>query len=186
MNYMINVANEEKKFDFLILAPTFNAKQIQDTIKSLRIYYPENHFIISCSIHFDKEQVKWVKDLDHRNIVIKKGGTTICGLINAGEKEIKNEWFFVFVAGSRIKNKIDKKYFSFIKDKEIGYSVVERRMYFYEASLNGMLLSKTSFKDIGEFPDISPDISGCKSVWLGEGQEKGYKFKGLVCVPITG
>ena len=173
------------KFGFIIICNNYNIKQIADTIKSIRIYYPDYPVIISCDSTFTKEQIKNIKILEIKNNVISKTSGEI-NLIDAGISDAIPNWNILLVSGSRLKTKIDKKYTLFTKsEKDILYPVINRKFYFHESSWTGMMFSKMAYKDLGGFPAVSNDLSRSKVIFEGEGLEKGYRFVGIVGLPIV-
>jgi hypothetical protein len=182
-------AKQDYKFGFIVLLPIFNIKQIQDTLRSIRIYYPNHPMVIACSSQLTKEQIKIVQSIDLQNKIAAKRDQTICGIINSGVKSTTVDWNFIFVAGAKIKTKIERKYLSFAKsDKDILYAVINRKTLFYESSLNGLFFHKRALNEIGDMPTEFNDIEGSKIVWFCENivNNKQFTFKGVINVPIIG
>ena len=102
------------------------------------------------------------------------------GLENAPCKE----WNFVVIAGSWIRMGLDNKCSYFIEsEKDILFPIVDRKMNFVDGSINGFLIQKSLFQDIGPFATDHP-LEICKLFWAMEAQEKGYKFKAILGTAI--
>jgi hypothetical protein len=75
-------------------------------------------------------------------------------------------------------------------EKDILFPVVDRKMNFVDGSINGIVVHKKAFKEIG---DIAPnslqkvgynDFEISKLFWAMDAVEKGYKFKAIVGMQI--
>jgi hypothetical protein len=123
------------------------------------------------------------KEITEFNSLIKTytAGTTITSLINKGLTESNSDWNFIFMAGSRIYYHLLTKFSYFAKDKtHILYPVVNRKWAFDESSLNGLLIHKETFNDVGPFAEKEENIEIVKLFWAMDALEKGYKFRAIV------
>jgi len=107
-----------------------------------------------------------------------KGGNTVFSMINQGIKSSYCEdWNFVVVTQGWVRNRLDIKYSYFIdSDKDILFPIISKNVNFVDADVNGMLIKKASFLDIGDFSDAEES----KLFWTSEAMSRGYRFKGVV------
>ncbi len=130
----------------------------------------------------DKVYEEDVNDLKKYSPVFR-GGKTVLSMINEGMKKLNSEWKLVIMSGSNIKYGFWKKYLKFLKtEKDILYSVLNRKHKFDEASINGFLIHDKAFKDIGCFPEEEYQYS--KLCWASNALDKDYKFKAIVGVRL--
>ena len=169
-------------FGFVIICPSNNIGQIKTTINSIKhIYHTEKYICVvpeECHVDDLKEMNKFCCTI--------KGGDTITSLINAGmDKATCNEWNFLVIAGTWIRGGLDKKYSYFIEsEKDILFPIVDRQTNFVDGSINGFLMHKKGWKEIGHFPSDNP-LEICKLMWTMDAIDKGYKFKAVLGTAIN-
>ena len=113
-----------------------------------------------------------------------KGKNTFSSLINSGMKNAKSEWNFIVFAGTNVRNRMDEKFFLFIDSKkDILFPIVDNKTDFVGGTLNGLLLNKETFKEIG---DIEEDgsLDYVKIMWAFKAIQKGCKFKAIANTKI--
>lgn len=156
---------------FIILCPDLNIGHLKNTITSIGVYYPDAKVIAVLPENCKKEDLN----------VSKKtyaGGTTIASMINTGMKNASQGWHFIIFSKGWVRGKVDIKYSYFVEnEQDILFPIVNRKLNFDQA--NGMFINKTSFQDIGDFPDTN-SLDTSKLLWANKAIEKGYKFKGIV------
>ncbi len=166
----------------IIICPNSNIGHLKNTISSANVYYPNNKISIILSANCDKE------DLEKSSKLKKtyKGGVSLSSMINCGVKNAPcPEWNFIIICKGWIRSRLDIKYSYFIEnEKDILFPVTNFKLTnFADTDLNGLLIHKQAFHDIGDFPDIeSLDIS--KLIWINTAIEKQYRFKGVVGAKI--
>lgn len=136
------------------------------------MFYPDTKVV---TVIPDKcKDYSQISDIKH----LVKGGNTIFSMINQGVKSSYcEEWNLVIITQGWIKNGLDIKYSYFINsDKDILFPIISKSVNFVDADVNGMLIKKDSFLDIGDFPDAE----GSKLVWASEAMHRNYCFKGVV------
>jgi len=174
---------KQKSIDcgFVIICQNDNIGQINTTINSIRSNYADNKFCCVFLEHHYSALEKRFKDLT----VFKSEGS-IMSSINAGlEQSLCDGWNFLIMSGTWVRNSLDRKYSCFLEnEKDILFPVIKRKMNFVDGSINGVLIHKKSFKDIGKFNSKS-SIDICKLYWANEAIEKGYRFKGIVGITLT-
>lgn len=168
----------ENNVTFLILCPELNVGGLRSTVNSIKSSFPEIPYICMVGENADSEDVREFTAI----CPVVKAGNTITSLINAGVKKSKTKWTFVIMAGCLARYSMFKKYNTFLKnEKDVLYSVVDKNAWlFHDATINGMLLSKTMLKEVGDFPDIEHSILDSKTWWGASAIQKGYKLKGIV------
>jgi hypothetical protein len=164
-------------FSVVILCPDCNLGGLRYTVNSLKADFPEVSYVVMVGKNSHPDNVKEVEKLCR----VYKGGKTITSLIDVGLGLIQKEWGVIMTSGSRFRYTVFKKYAYFTRsNKDILYSVVDHKYLFNEASINGVMMAKKSFQDIGEFGDGNDNIQEAKLHWAGRAIEKGYNFKALV------
>lgn len=166
---------KEIKYGFIVLCPDCNIGYLKNTIKSIDTLYPKAKSVVVLS--------ESCKDSDFAEISkIKKTykGNGIISMLNTGFKHGDDAWNFVVLTKGWIKNKLDIKYSWFIEsEKDVLFPIVNRKLNFVEADINGALIHKKTFLEVGEFPDIK-SVEVSKLFWTTKAIEKGCKFKGVI------
>jgi hypothetical protein len=162
---------------FLILCPELNVGGLRSTVNSIKANFPESPQLCVVGDNADSRDMNEIAEM----CPVVRAGATITSLINTGVKKSKTRWCFVIMSGCQTRNTLFKKYDTFLKDeKDVLYSVVDKNAWlFHDATINGMLLSKTMMKEVGDFLDDSSIIDS-KIWWSAQAIEKGYKLKGIV------
>lgn len=122
-----------------------------------------------------------------------KGLDTITSLINTGFKNAVQPWNMLIMEGTWIKSNIDRKYAGFIEStKDILYSVIcdhdiqgkPSNIYseFWNCSLNGLLIHKDTFTEVGNLND-SP-LEESRLIWAYNAVQSGCKFKSILGTKI--
>lgn len=105
-----------------------------------------------------------------------RGGNSTTSMINEGMKRLNTDWKLVVTSSSNVKYSLWKKYQKFLKEeKDILYPVIHKKWKFYDISLNGLLIHKKAFTDIGDFPNEEPLLT-----WASNAIDKNYQFKAIV------
>lgn len=160
------------KFGFVILCPNCNFGHLKNTLNSINAYYPNNKITIVVPDNCKADECP--KAI--------KGGTTLASMINRGLKE-SVEWSFVACTEGWIKSHVDIKYSYFIESKkDILFPILKTKNLncnFIDQNINGILVHKDAFADIGDFPNFE-SVESSKLIWTTKAIEKGYKFKGVV------
>lgn len=156
---------------FIILCPNCNIGQLTTTISSIKHSYPNSPYHCVLPEHCHPDDLK-----SH-----VKGGKTITSLINAGMSPPPcDEWNFIIMAGNWVKKLLDKKYAYFMEsEKDIFFPIVEKKMNFVDGTMNGILIHRKAFQDIGFFANNSP-MEVCKLMWAIDAIDKGYQFKAIL------
>lgn len=169
------------KFGFVVLCPNNNFGHIKTTTSSIKNNYPEAKYICTVPETCHDDEVKEIKKL----CPCYKGGSTITSIINAGMQNAPcKEWNFIVMGGSWVRGLLNKKMSYFIEgEKDILFPIVDRKMYFVDATINGILIHKKAFDEIGLFSNDNP-LEICKLMWADEAIEKGYRFKAVLGASI--
>jgi hypothetical protein len=166
---------------FVVICPNCNIGQVKTTINSIKHNYPSSKFVCVFPDHCHDGDIKEI----NKWCLAKKGGSTVTSLINVGMKYTPcNEWNFIVIGGSWIRNMLDRKFAYFIEsEKDILFPLVDRKMNFIDGSINGILMHKKAFDNIGPFSTGNP-LEICKLMWSMDAVEKGYKFKAVLGTTI--
>jgi hypothetical protein len=165
------------KFGFIVLCPNINIGHLKNTISSIDIYYPEAKAVVIVPSGCKKE------DLDDISKIKKtySGGKTVASMINKGvENSLCPEWNFILFARGWVRNRIDIKYSYFVEnEKDILFPIISKNLTFMASDINGLLVHKKTFEDIGDFPDMD-SLDSSKLIWANKAIEKNCRFKGIV------
>ena len=169
----------DSNFGVIILCPSALQPGLNTTVNSLKSHFPDVTYI--AMVGNEKSDIKPLE----RYCRVYHGGKTITSLIDEGMKQLKTEWRLVVMAGSRVRYNVLKKYKTFIKsEKVILYPVIDKKYLFHEASINGIMMHKKAYEDIGGFGDDLTDLCEAKLIWAGKALDKEYKFVALVGLRI--
>lgn len=160
---------------FIVLCPDCNIGHVKTTLSSIKNNYPESKHICVFSEKCHDN------DLKEAGCKAYKGGTTLTSIINEGLSNAPcSEWNFIILAGSWVKRMLDRKFSYFLEgEKDILFPLVDKKMNFVDGTINGILIHKKAFKEIGPMMTDTP-LDTCKLFWATEAQEKGYKFKAVL------
>ena len=166
----------ESNFGVVILCPDLNSGGLKYTTNSIKAYFSQTQHVCTVGDNATASDVNHLSNFCQ----IKKCGKTITSLIDGGIKYLSKEWCLVVVSGSLVKFNIFKKYGYFAEEKDILFPVIDKKYLFHEASINGILMKKQTYEDVGDFGDDFEDIKNVKLAWGAKALEKGYKLKGIV------
>ena len=135
------------KFDFLILCPERNIGGLRSTIGSIQMNYAESGYICIAPSNANASELKEMKKVS----TVHKGDDTITSLINTGMKKTKCDWNLIVFAGNWIQKGLDRKFNIWANDKkDILYPVFGKKRHFTETPINGILIHKDTFKEVGD------------------------------------
>lgn len=172
---------------FAIISPEPNLGNLACTVRSIKNNYPVAPYVCVTVKGIHTEEYKKMSDI----CPIYKGKSTITSLINVALKKSKSDWTLIIMEGVPVHRGIEKKYGLFVEnEKDVLYSItmeydrqgkpIKIRNTFEEATLNGMLIHKTTFKEAGPFPDEDQSIPTAKLIWAASAINQGCKFKGIL------
>jgi hypothetical protein len=178
-----------KKLDLsvIVLCPERNIAGLKCSVGSIKRHFYDREIICITGKNATPDEMNNMREI----CPSYKGKETITSLINVGMKKIKSEWGFILYAGAYVRLYMEKKLCRFVEsEKDILYPIVDRKMNFVDGSSNGILLNKTIFKEVGDFPDATMYKSGmndfelAKLLWALDAVKHGCKFKGIVGLKI--
>lgn len=181
-------------FGFIILNLDKNYAGLKTTYNSIKNHYTQPAIsVVDGSVN--SEELKKMKEIcecyKSKSLNSTDEFSLASELINLGIKNSKKEWNFIVIAGSWVRPNLKRKFDIFVKDeKDVLYPIIDdRRLEFPEASINGILVNKKAFKEIGEWPTQMWKINNnplylSKLFWYAIGLEHSYKFKGIVGMRI--
>lgn len=162
-------------FGFIILNPESNPSLLKSTVNSIKSKF-NVPFICATEKSVKAESLKEMKAV----CPTYKGQETYTSLMNVGMKHAPAEWNFFIMAGTYIQPKLNLKFSTFIEnEKDILFPIVENKCDFLEGTINGLLVHKNCFKEVGNMAEIGP-YEICKLMWALDAVEKGYKFKAIL------
>lgn len=173
-------------YGFVILSPDHNFGLLTCTMRSLMAYHADRPVVCATAQDATPADLKEMKTMCPK---VFRGGNTITGLINKGMEKGHAEWNFIIMEGVTVRKPIQHLYSVFLQDKkDILYPIVTEydmqgkpirvRSSFEEATLNGILIHKETFKEVGKFTDNPLEIS--KLMWALEAIDKECKFKAIL------
>ncbi len=161
---------------FVVLCTDNNIGLLKNTVKSLRIFYPDKSHIAVVARNTPTEVVDEMKEM----CPIYRGKGTVTSLMNTGLRNGNKEWNLLTVAGVWFRGNEIKKMSVFLEDEnDIIYPFVDKKSVFYEATINGILIHGKTFKKVGPFPDENP-LDICRMMWMLDAMEAGCKFKAVL------
>lgn len=171
---------------FIILNPHNKIRNLRSSIGSVEIYSNSKSHL--CVV----EKNTKAKDFRESNSYSEtfRGKDTMTSLINTGFKKLKNEWGFVIVAGAKINQFTEKKINNLIcSEKDVLYSLALNQYNFVDSSLNGILINKQNFKNVGQWVDYTKDDSNdfreSKIDWYIRALQCQVNFKGVLGLKPT-
>lgn len=174
------------KFGFVILCPERNLGGLQNTVNSIRRTYPKSPHL--CVV--GKDAIKQELDEMSRFCKTIQGENTITSLINRGMAEVEADWNAIVFAGSWITSGLYRKFCLFVKDqRDILFPVVNRKTNFVEGSMNGLIVHRETFREVGKLPGIMHktgvnDLELLKLFWAIAAIDKGCHFKAIVGMKV--
>lgn len=178
----------KQSFGFVILCPDKNISGLKNTIDSFDAIYPDSPRICIVGNNVNNDEIA----IMNKFCPTFKGQNTITSLINFGMKKTKSDWNVIIFAGSRIRPIIQKEFDLFVKsEKDILFHVVDGKYTFCEGSMNGIIIHKNTFLEVGNF--ISSPINKVemnemevvKLLWSLDAIEKGCVFKAILGMRIV-
>ena len=171
---------KELDFGFIVLCPENHSGSLKSTVNSIKARYPKYPVICITEKTTKDENLKKMKEI----CTVYKGQDTFSSLINIGMKNTKAEWNFILCAGPLIPNKIDKRFSFFIENKkDVLFPIVDNKTNFVDATLNGLLINKETWKEVGEMANTGP-LEIVKLMWALDAIAKGVQFKAISSVKI--
>jgi len=176
--------------NFIILSPEHNVGRLKGTINSIKNNYNENSKII-CSVekNIKKKELEEYKEI----CPTFKSGSTITSLINNGIKNAYDGWNLFIMEGARLPINIGKRYQKWIKsEKDILFPIIinydregiPTKIFstFEECTLNGILVNKKFFLEVGKLSENPLKIS--REFWCMDAVERGATFKAILGIKI--
>lgn len=167
-------------FGFIILNPESNPSLLKNTVNSISNKFEKAQYICATEKTVKTDSFKEMKAI----CPTFKGEGTYTSLMNVGMKHAPAEWNFFIMAGTYVRPQLDQKFSFFMEnEKDILFPIVENKYNFVDATLNGLLVHKTCFKEVGNMAEIGP-FEVCKLMWALDAMDKGYKFKAILGVKL--
>lgn len=167
---------KEIKYGFVILCPDHSISMVKTTVFSIQSKYENASCICVVDNQATKEDVALIKEI----CPVYKGGSTVTSLINVGMRHSPTEWAFLVFAGTTVRSKMNQKYSFFMNsEKDVVYPVANNKNNFIDATLNGLLINKKFFKEVGEFEEEG-SLEEIKCEWACRAMAHECKFKSIV------
>lgn len=174
-------------FGFIVLCPERNLGGFNNTIRSILYQYPNAKIIGVVGNNATEQEVA---EMNIRCTTVV-GIDTITSLINAGMKNSEALWNVIVFAGSWVRGGLYRKFDAFVKNKkDILFSVVDGRYNFVDGSMNGIIIHKDTFDEVGDFSntmlkDGYNNLEMIKLWWSLEALDKGCIFKAIIGLKIV-
>jgi len=160
---------------FIILCPEQKIALLQATVNSIKSRYPNSpYFCVT-------EQNASDEDISELNKICRcyRGKSTFSSLINCGMRHARSGWNFIVCAGAIVRPRMDIKFSYFIEsEKDVLYPISENKTHFVEATLNGLLLNKNMWREVGEMEEEG-DFEWVKTLWALSAIQNQVKFKAI-------
>lgn len=122
-----------------------------------------------------------------------RGGSTVTSLINKGMHHAFEGWNMLVVEGAWVPRNVDKRFGLWAKsERDILFPVSMSHdregnpqkiiSNFAECSLNGILMTKSFFMEVGNLSENPLDVS--RRFWAMDAVDKGGVFKGILGIRI--
>ena len=165
---------KEIKCGFIVLSPDQNVGLLKSTVNSIKTHYDSPIVTIVSKSATDKT----IKEMELICPTFQ-GKSTYSSLMNLGMEKTTENWNFFVFSGSIIRKKMDIKFASFIEsEKDILFPIANNKIYFNNATINGLLVHKKTWKEVGEMEEIG-SLEYIKTIWANKAIEKGVQFKAL-------
>lgn len=175
---------------FIILSTDANIGRLKSTSRSIDLNYGKE--IYRVCITNKKTSSAVLKDMK-QICSTYRGQNTITSLINSGMKKGYKQWNILLMSGSWARPRLNEKYATFNKsEKDIFFPIapdynrndmpIRLNNTFPEASLNGLCIHQSTFREVGEFSDEELNIS--KTWWMANAIVKNCSFKAILGAKI--
>lgn len=173
------------QINFIIISPEPNIGRLKGTVRSIRNNYGESARIVCCvEKGISKDSLKEMREVCETH----RGGSTITSLINKGMEKSADGWSMILTEGSLIPRGLAKTYGTWAKgDRDVLYGVgmthgrdgsAESTTNFLDCGLNGIMMRREFFLEVGKFSDNPMGVSRC--FWAMDALERGAAFKGVL------
>lgn len=156
------------QINFIII---FKEKEkLKITLDSLKSNYPESSYtLISSDIEGSENGHKILK------------GKNLMSCINIGMFNGWKEWNCILTPQTTwVKDYLVKRYASRIQGyKDIFYPVMNQQINFTDNNLNGIMIHKKAFNEIGGFPE-NVSFEESKILWANNALDRKCQFKGVI------
>lgn len=169
---------QSKDLDLCVVIVSFtgDAKEIRKTYFSADLLNKNYPCIVVVP---DNVEVN-LEELNITGLPVLKGGNCVTSIFDTGIGNSLNDWAYMVFAGTTIRKNIDLKLSKYVEsESDVIFPVVDRIWNFIDGSMNGVLINKNFFKQIGDFGSGNP-LKLTKLDWAGRAIEKGCKFKAIV------
>lgn len=155
---------------FIVVCPDANVAHLACTARFLNNRYASRPFIAVTNGPTDELS---------KICPSHRGGLCYQSLFNLGFRHATAPWNFVIAAGGPVPKNLDQKFSQFIEsDKDILYPIVERRTNFVDATMNGLLIHRDTYRLVGNLGESNP-LEICKLLWATDALALGCKFKAV-------
>lgn len=181
---------QSNNITFVILSPEQNIGRLKGTVRSIKNNYCDDARIV-CSVGKATKKT----ELEEMKTVCPtfKGGETVTSLMNTGLKNAEEGWCMFIMEGAWLPRNIESRYFRWVEgEKDVLFPIVvaydiqgmptKILSEFSECTLNGILVHKSLFNEVGKFSDNPIKIS--KQFWGLEAASRGTKFKAILGIKI--
>lgn len=160
---------------FIVLCPEHKTTLLQATVSSIKSRYPNSPVTCITDDSASDEDMLNLKKICN----CYRGKNTFSSLINYGMRYAKADWNFIICAGAIVRPRMDIKFSYFIEsEKDVLYPISDNKIHFVDATLNGLLLNKNMWREVGEMADEG-DFEYVKTLWALSAIQKQVKFKAI-------
>jgi len=164
------------KYGFVILCPDHSISMLKTTAYSIQSKYQDIPYICVVDSSATTQDVSEMKKI----CPTYKGTSTVTSLINVGIRHAPAEWNFLVFAGTTVRQKMNEKYAFFMEsEKDVMFPISDNKTNFIDATLNGLLMNKKFFKEVGELGNDG-ELIDIKCDWACRAMIHGVKFKSII------
>lgn len=164
------------KCGFVILCPEHTVGLLKCTVNSIKGRYPDLPMVCATDDSATAEDLKEMKAI----CPTYKGKNTFSSLINVGMRHSTADWSFLVIAGATVNKKMDERFPYFVEsEKDILFPIVDRKVYFVDATLNGLFINKNTWREVGDMGNEGT-FEEIKILWALKAIDKGVRFRAIV------
>lgn len=167
-------------YGFVILCHDHGVKLVKNTAASIQRNYPKAPILCVADSSANADDLKELKKI----CPTVKGKDTFSSGINAGMKKAPADWNFIVIAGTWVRPQLDIRFSYFMEsEKDILFPIADGQYNFVDGTLNGLLIHKKTFKEIGDMASDNP-LEICKLMWALDAIALGCVFKAVIGTKI--
>lgn len=168
---------------FVILCPNSNVRELKATAASIRRHCYDRRIVAMIPTGTSMATLREMKTI----CSVHRGKDTLTSLINGGMRWCDDERAFILFAGSKVSSRLEHKLDEFCRsENDVLFPIIEGKWTFVDGSFDGVSISKTLFKQAGEFQNQTAPAGGLndfqmsKLLWADQAVKHKALFKAVM------